>query len=146
MALTTALAALQTAMYTALTGDTALMALITGVFDDLPENQLFPYVVLGDGVETINDTFDKRGRMGALTLHIFSRDGAAGAPAGYAQVEGIIDHIARVLDRATLTLTSVNSAPITLVYLRYDTTTLMRDPDGFTRHGIVRYLSYVQET
>ena len=45
--MTAALWPLQQAVYARLTGHAPLMALVTGVFDEVPENQPHPYVSLG---------------------------------------------------------------------------------------------------
>ena len=40
---------LQKAIYGALTGDSALMAMITGVHDHVPQDTAYPYVTIGEG-------------------------------------------------------------------------------------------------
>lgn len=43
------LQALQQALYSKLSGDSALMDLVSGVYDAVPQHAALPYVVIGDG-------------------------------------------------------------------------------------------------
>lgn len=69
----TALWPLQQAIFERLTTDSALMARITGVHDEVKESTKFPYVTLGE--DTVNDysskTFD--GEDITHTLHVWSK-------------------------------------------------------------------------
>ncbi|MGW2547493.1 DUF3168 domain-containing protein, partial [Kitasatospora sp. NPDC001574] len=64
---------LQAALYTALTADEQLTAMVTGVFDYVPEDTAYPYVVLGEAIETPHNTHDRYGRQTAITLHVWSQ-------------------------------------------------------------------------
>lgn len=67
----TAAWALQQAMFAALSADAALAALLgRRLYDAVPPNAAFPYLVLGEGQESAEDDSTQRH---ALTLHIWSR-------------------------------------------------------------------------
>ena len=68
--------ALQQAIFTALDGATINDAdgnAITGVFDDVPENTAYPYVVIGEETATNIDTKDKDAHEHTLTIHVWSQ-------------------------------------------------------------------------
>ena len=65
--------ALQQAIFTALDGATINDAdgnAITGVFDDVPENTAYPYVVIGEEKATNIDTKDKKGNPAQFSFRI----------------------------------------------------------------------------
>src|SRR5579885_3663887 len=71
---------IRVAIYTLLHGDATLQGLVTGVFDlgGVPENQAFPYVVLGESTELSfsaewGDTFDTRGYNNTLSVHLWDQ-------------------------------------------------------------------------
>ncbi|MFJ4617425.1 DUF3168 domain-containing protein [Streptomyces sp. NPDC088812] len=96
-----ALAALATrdAVRVALTGDAALMGLVTGVLDWAPEDQAYPYIHLGDSFETPANAHDRHGSEVVQTLHVWSKY------RGFAQGLEIAGRIRQVLDHQPLTIT-----------------------------------------
>ncbi len=130
----TALLEIQKAVYAKLTGDATLMSKITGVFDAVPQNQAFPYIVIGDGTEITWDHMGgKRGYEVTMTLHIWSRYN------GYAEALGILAELNRLLDRAVLVV-----AGFATVQCAYEWSMPSRDPDGITRHLPARYRLLVE--
>ena len=65
--------ALQQAIYTALTGDSTLMAMITGVHDHVPQETAFPYVTIGESTARDWRTVGRKGAEATLILHAWSR-------------------------------------------------------------------------
>ena len=119
----------QTAVYSRLTGDSALMALITGVFDDVPEKQPFDYVTFGESTEQAWDCFGQDGSEVAFDLHIWSRY------RGFAKAQAIAAAIIGLLNNGVaLTITGYGT-----VLLDYVSTQQLRDPDGITRHLVTRF-------
>ncbi|MGW1035005.1 DUF3168 domain-containing protein [Streptomyces antibioticus] len=94
------LAALPTrdAVLAALTADAPLMALVTGVLDNVPEPQGFPYIELGESVETPENAHDRHGSAVLQTLHIWSRY------RGYAQALTIAARVLQALDHRPLVI------------------------------------------
>lgn len=128
MANTDVLAPLQTALYQRLTGDTALMADVTGVYDHVPEGAGFPYLVLGEATATPQGALDRYGRRSTVTLHVWS------AYRGYFEALGVVDHLLRLLERQPLAVSGHAT-----VAVRHEQTVTMRDPDADLRHVAVRF-------
>jgi hypothetical protein len=98
---------LQPAEYARLTGDAPFAAMVTGVFDAIPENQAEPFVVLGEATEIPYRSFANDGRDVTRTFHIYDRDGAtlAGAsPRGNKRALTIMDAMITLLESAPLTV------------------------------------------
>ena len=127
--MSTAAYEVQRAVYNALSTDTLLLPLITGVYDDVPEGTAFPYVVLGDETETNKpSTLRDQGRESTITIHIWSR--AKGMGEAKLIAEKIIDRL--------------NDQPLSLPSWEWTSTmyefgNFFRDPDGLTRHGVLRF-------
>lgn len=127
--------AAQQAIFTALNGNVSAT-----VYDDAPalpsgmplEN--FPYVVIGDDTATPWDTDDTLGAEMTISLHIWSR------AAGMKEAKDIAGEIYALLHRAALTVTGY-----TAIDCLYEFSQFMRDPDGETRHGVLRYRVTMQE-
>jgi len=116
--------ALQTAIYTKLTGDATLMALITSVFDRQPQGSAFPYVTIGDC--SAKDLSNKAGAgtEHKMTLHVWSREG------GRTQAATIMDRLYQLLHQGTLTVSGH-----TLVVMHFITSAIVLESDGDTYHG-----------
>jgi len=131
----TSMKKIQQAIYTKLTSDTQLMAIITGLYDDVPTNINTPYIVMGDVLETNFNTFDKSGRNTLFTLHIWSEYD------GFAQCYDILERVNQLLDYQSLSVTGYNT-----VYCRFDTAQTLRDNDGYSFQLIAQYRIMVQES
>jgi hypothetical protein len=130
--MTTALNAIQVAVYARLNGDATLTAK-GPIYDDAPAEAAFPYVVVGEAYEVPYDTFGRQGRTLITTIHLWSR------AKGFKEVNGMMDDVLRLLDRYALT-----PAGMTLVLFAYDYGQVIKDPDGFTRHGILRFKALIE--
>jgi hypothetical protein len=125
----------QTAIYSALTGDATLTGKVTGVYDSVPDETSFPYVAIGD--DTVRDfsTNTFSGEEMTLTIHIWSRD------RGRKNTKSIMADIYRVLHKANLSLTNGAS----LIHVLFEFAEIVLDPDGTTYHGIQRFRMLLQE-
>lgn len=126
--MTTALWPLQQAVYSKAVADTALMALVTGVFDEVPETQAFPYVSFGAVTEVVDDSHSQRGLTVNLTLHIWSKY------RGAREATGIFVALDAALDRRPLAV-----AGYTDVSIAHQQHQMLRDPDPDIRHVTVSY-------
>jgi len=124
------LGAFQVALYERLSADANLSAKVTGVFDFVPEGQAYPYVTLGQDTATGDDTFTTVGQQVTTTLHTWSQY------KGYSEVKSI-----HALILQAMTTPLVVSA-WTCALLMVDMEHVIPDPDGITRHGVLR-LRYV---
>lgn len=125
---------LQVAVRSRLIADAALMAKISGVYDDVPNDQAFPYVTVGDVTSAPNRTFDAFGEECTITLHIWSKY------KGFKEAAEILDHLNRILADTVL---SVPGWEVQGCYYEFSET--IRDPDGVTRHIPVRYRVRLQK-
>ena len=131
----TSLQSLQAAVYARLTGDDVLMSMVSGVCDDVPDGQAFPYVTIGDAAEIPWSTFGRGGADDVLTMHIWSQAN------GYKEALGILDRLNTLLDGGELTVDGhVHVGTL------YEGAETLRDPDGVTRHVVARYRAYVQRS
>jgi len=123
---------LQVAVQTRLLGDSTLMGMITGVFEQAPEGQAFPYITYGQHVDGTDPTFRKMNANSLFLMDIFSQQGADD------QCYQILAEVRRLLQTADtnppLTLTDYGMA-----YLHYDWSTILKEPDYNVRHMPVRF-------
>jgi hypothetical protein len=133
--MSSALSPIQQAIYNRLTGDSALMTKVTGVFDYVPDNQAFPYVTLGEATSNPYRTFSRFGEEVTITCHIWSRYD------GFKEALDILNEMNRLLaDKDDLSVTGYD-----LICCFYEFSETLRDPDGITRHVPVRYRLVVQK-
>ncbi|MCZ4605376.1 DUF3168 domain-containing protein [Streptomyces sp. Lzd4kr] len=88
----------QDAVLAALTADATLMALIRGVFDWVKDDQPYPYIAIGEAVETPDNTHDSHGSNTVITLHVWSKY------RGYAQALTIAARVRALLEHRPLTV------------------------------------------
>lgn len=126
--------ALHKAVYEALTADSALMALISGVYDRVPEGTALPYVVF-DRTESSDASSgaDEAERI-ALGLNVYSRSG------GRKQVLDIMERLHAVLHHQTPVLTGGWRA----VWMRVDTARVRMLGDGMTWQGVASVSALVE--
>jgi hypothetical protein len=98
------------------------------IYDDPPRDTAFPYVSLGPGTLSDNDTSSERGHVHSLVLDVWSRQG------GRKEVRAIIGAIEAALHDRVLTLDGH-----LLINLRFEFADIFRDVDGETMRGTVRY-------
>ena len=121
--------ALQSTIYSTLSGDGNLTTTLgASVFDDVPESTSFPYVQICEDNVTEFDTKDVNGSETTLTLHIWSEY------KGSKETKQIMDRVHDLLHDSSLSVSGFN-----LINLRFEFGDIMRDPDGKTRHGVMRF-------
>lgn len=126
--MSTALWPLQTALYAKATGAPALMALVTGVFDEVPDAQPLPYVSLGTIVQTEADAHNQRGLDVTFDWHIWS------AYEGNKEVADILQALEDVFDRQPLAVAGWRD-----VSIANQQTLTVPDPDPDIRHITASY-------
>lgn len=124
--------ALQTAIYSKLTGDATLMALITGVYADveqpnLPEaDSVFPYVTIGNDQITAWDNKTLNGASAICQIDVWSRsNNLIEAKAIGSAIHGALHHTALTITGASHIITMIESETYT------------KDPDGHTKRGLI---------
>lgn len=140
----TFLSVLQTAMWTALTADAALMQRVVGVYDDVPDDAKFPYVTLTEAVEDAMDFWGpgsssvKHGGDITITWQIWS------VSAGFLEAQQILAELDRLLVDTDLAL----SAGYVLVLALRGNALMLKEDDqagGSIRRVQVKYHFQVME-
>ena len=127
--------ALQQAIFTALDNATINDVdgnSITGVFDDVPENTAYPYVVIGEETATNIDTKDKDAHEHTLTIHVWSQY------RGRKEIKNIMSSVYTTLHNASITVSGAS-----LVNIRHEFENTLTESDGITRHGVMRFRAVV---
>lgn len=123
--------ALQQAVFSALSGDAGVQALVGNparVFDHVPENTEFPYVTVGEATAVDGSTMAKDGQRHTITLHVWSR------ARGRKETKQVLAAIHDVLHKGALTIAGhVHAGTV------FEFTDTFLDPDGLTYHGVARY-------
>jgi hypothetical protein len=99
------------------------MALVSGVFDEVPEPAPYPYVSFGSILENADDAHDRQGLDVQVVLHVWST-----AP-GFAEAYDIFAALDAALDRVPLVVPG-----FTDVYIRHVQHQSLKDPDPDVRH------------
>ena len=102
---------------------------ITGVFDDVPENTAYPYVVIGEetSINAATKTLDAHEHT--LTIHVWSQ-----YRGGMRDVKVIMQQIFTALHNSDITVSGAS-----LVNIRHEFEQVLLEQDGITRHGIMRF-------
>lgn len=124
----TALFPLQTIIYQRLSDDSALKAKNIKTYDSVPSGATFPYITLGD--DTVNNWSTKTndGEDITHTLHVWSQYN------GKKEAKEIMSLVLQILTDAPLSL----GGDFSMDFSRMEFMEVITDPDGITRHGIMR--------
>ena len=126
---------LQRAIVTKLRADAALDALVSGVFDRVPQDQSFPYVQVGYSTQNPWDAFSSDGFDLTTTIYVWHEAGYnAPGLAVAAEIERLLDDV-RDLD--------VDGFHVVRIWLEFMDTT-PRDNDTVTRSIPIRFRAWLQ--
>lgn len=132
--------AVQTAIYSQLTGSAPLMSAVVDVYDDVPQPDDsgyaadFPYVTIGEDVLTATDTDAELSNSVSITVHTWSRE------SGKFQTKTIQGLIYNALNRASLIYLGYN-----FVNISRATSDSFLESDGQTRHGVQTFNILIEE-
>lgn len=127
---------LQQAIYTALNSDNTLTdTLGATIVDDVPHGTSYPFVTIGDVRSSDYSTVDLIGGDLVVELHSWSQY------KGSKEVKQMMDRLHDLLHDSNLGVTGFN-----LVNLRFEFSDIVRDPDGVTRHGVMRFRAIILGT
>ena len=118
------------ALHAALAGDIRITDALgdpARLYDDPPEDPIFPYLTYGPIRSEDNSVDSARLTAHLITLHIWSRY------TGRAEALALMGTIASVLSDAPMELTAATLVNRHIIY-----TDIFRASDGLTLHGIVR--------
>lgn len=125
---------LQKTIYNTLSGNVALTALVSGVFDDVPEDTEYPFVRIGEETITDNSTKDLQGQVITITIHAFSEY------RGKREVKQIMDAIYDAMHDSDMIVSGAN-----LVNFRFEFMDIVTESDGITRHGVMRFRAVIYD-
>jgi len=127
--------AIQAAVYTALSNDPALTAMVgpNGVFDVDGPKLIFPRVSIGDDTAKDFDTCTSDGQETTVTIHTWSQS------QGRHEVKSLMSNVYRILHKSDLAISGQ-----TLVMMRCEFGQTYLDPDGITFHGVQRFRTITQ--
>ncbi|MCJ0932923.1 DUF3168 domain-containing protein [Virgibacillus halodenitrificans] len=123
----TALWPLQVSLFQRLTNDADVMKIVTGVFDHVPADQAYPYVVIGEPVSDPWDTKTTTGEQIAIVIHVWSQ---------YKGKKECYDILNACL-QATSNRLSIEGG-FSIENQERTNMTVFDDIDGKTRHGVLR--------
>lgn len=121
-------AAIQQAIYDILTNDSTFITKVTGVFDFVPDNQAYPFITVGESTSIPYETYDRYGEEVSTILHVWSRY------QGMKEINEIMDDCKRLLARKSFTVIGWQN-----ISCYHDFSEVIREPDGETRHGVIRF-------
>lgn len=121
----------QKAIYDRLNGHSNLSG---KVFDSVPEDTSYPYVVIGDDTSEEWDTKTKKGAEITATIHVWSQ------ARGRMECKQYMGYVNDQLDNYDLEVTGHH---VVLLYQEFSNVEL--DPDGETHHGVMRFRALTQE-
>ena len=127
---------LQEAIYTALDDDASLGALITGIYDFVPQDEVaFPYITIGNdtAIDWSAKNFD--GMEHTVVVDVWDQN------TNRIPLKKIGEAVYNVLHNQTIAISGQN-----MVNIRCEFEQTLRDPDGFTFHLIQRYRVITTET
>lgn len=129
-----AMQAVQQGLYTALNGDSALGALVQGVYDRVPQGSNYPYVVIDDAEAQDFATQGLDACDIAQELLVYSRSG------GRKQTQDILARLHALLHDGSLSLSGH-----VLVQMRVTRSDMALQNDGKTMRGRMQLRLIVQE-
>jgi hypothetical protein len=136
-----AMSPVQAAIYARLTGDATLMNTLLlnggGVKDHVPAGTPFPYINIGEMVETPFRTFGRNGHETVPTLHIW------GSVLGYKPLQAILDRVNTLLEGTPLTVSGHQT-----VYVNFEDAQALpdfADDESELRHIVAHYRIVTQD-
>jgi len=118
---------LQRALFSALNGQ-----LSAPVVEDVEQGSTFPCVTIGENQHNDFSTDTEDGAEVLITIHTWSRTDSI------KETLVLLDEINAILNRSELVLTSWLCAGVS-----FDMSSVMKDPDGRTRHGVIRFTAII---
>ncbi len=119
------------AVYVRLTGDEELTDMVSGrIFDHTPEDTPYPYIVVGEAIESPDNWHGGFGRQTVLTLHVWSQY------RGFTEALRIAARLMALLDHTPLAVDGLAH-----IATRYESSEALTDPEppGNIRHVPIRF-------
>ena len=119
---------IQKIVYSTLNGDSTLDGLVGNnkIFDNVPQDTAYPYVVIGTEVSRDNGSKTLDGRIYNFDIEVYSQY------RGQKEVKDAMERIYTLFDDVTLTVSGASN-----VMSRVVSTNTLVEADGITRQGII---------
>lgn len=124
--------AFQTALYNALNVSAITSDLSCAVTNQPLQDQSYPFITIGEETSVDYSTKDQVGGEYTVNLDVWSQY------KGSKEVKQIMDKIHDLLHDSSISVSGFN-----LINLRFEFADIMRDPDGVTRHGVMRFRAII---
>ena len=125
----------QTAIYTALTTNIWFVANNISVFDMVPKQTTVAFVTIGDMTTVDNSTVGVGGQVITLTIHSWDQSESR------ARLKTMMAQVIASLHDQTL---SLSDPTFTWVNSRFQSSQVLKDPDGYTVHGVQKFRIVVE--
>ena len=102
------------------------------VYDDIPEGTSAPYINIGEETAINDGTKAVDAVEHTLTIHVWSEY------RGRYEIKHIMEQVYQNLHNAAITVSGAS-----LVNIRQEFATTLEEPDGITRHGVMRFRAIV---
>lgn len=153
MSTNTSLPEVQQGIFTALTNDATLTALLAGgdgVVDRIAATPKHPLVVIGDAIEVPDRTMGQAGHEVLADVVVYSKDGSTDrrgvGSKGFKTVLAIFDRITYLLVGDVSGVRTLTVSGFAVVDVEVDFAQTSRDTDGLTRLLDVRYRLLLEKT
>ena len=137
--------ALQAGIYARLTGYSALTTALGGakIYDHVPQNTTFPYVMIGDDTAIEDDTKSHEGWEVTMTLHAWDY-----AAAGRKSVKAILGHLYDALHRqeASVTVTGFQMVLLNVEFIETFQESATEGASDRYYHGVMRVRAIIRAT
>jgi hypothetical protein len=137
---------LQASTIARLKASASLMALVHGVFDAVPQQQAYPYVVFDEPFELPDRTLGQDGHESSFVLSVFTQDGSmtklGKGSAGFKLAGEIVEIILRELIDYTnpIVVEGHDLVDLDVVSIEY-----ARENDGITRRADVNLVARLED-
>ncbi len=125
---------LQKEIFTKLSTDSTLTAMVSGVYENVPQDSAFPYVAISDMQSADWSTKTTKGAQVIIRVDAFTRE------RGSKKLLEIMTRVSDLLHQCSLTLTGH-----TLINLRLLDNDMLKANDGLTYIGASRFRAVTQE-
>lgn len=127
--------AFQQAIYSALNVSALTSDLSCAVLDEVKQSQNYPFLTIGEETAIDYSTKDVVGGEYTVNIDVWSQY------KGSKETKQIMDKVHDLLHNKNLSVTGFN-----LINLRFEFSDILRDPDGVTRHGVMRFRAVILGT
>lgn len=115
---------LQKAIYEKLLGNSQLVAVVGGIFDNPPQGEIFPFITLGDVSAGDVSSLESSIAEYRIGIDVWSRE------AGHKQTADIMDLVYATLHQSSITVSGKS-----FVSMRFVSSSIQLEDDGWTYHG-----------